>query len=274
MNTIKNNKKHSIIHTLRKIDTDKKYLKINELFIRKQDIYLLNLIEKRSLRKKINFSLPNNKIFQNTQLYAKLPNIKSSNIKTNNDINFQNSNKKISNSSSRSNLQNNFNTTKASYNISPIDNNESINLNKMNRIQRIKIFNQSKNDFKSEPKSDFNNDLFIIPSNKPNFLNLFGTAHLSDRKKNIEIIKSGESEIKNNIRTVQIDQLLNFLKNIDTNKKIIYKKKYRDVCCGTDDRNNYTVDNQQILIKKKQINKMLKGVPNVVKRYYGVTDEY
>ena len=53
MNSIKNMKqKHSILATLRKIDNDKKYQKINELFIRKQDIYLLNLIEKRSLRKK------------------------------------------------------------------------------------------------------------------------------------------------------------------------------------------------------------------------------
>ena len=275
MNSVKNTKHHSIISTLRKIDTNKKHLKIKELFIRKQDIYLLNLIEKRSLRKKTNFSLPNKKIFQNTQLNAKLPNIISSNIKTNNDTNFQKSHKKMSTSLSRCTMQNNFNTIKASYNISPIDNLSnftSINSNKKSRIQRIKIFNKSKKDFKSEPKSDINNDLVIFPSNKINFLNLFSSIHLREEKKKIETIKSGEPEIKKKVRTVHIDQFLNFLK--DRNRKIINKVDCKDVCCGTDGRNNNIVDNQQTLINKKQINKMLKGVPNVVKRFYGVTDEY
>ena len=281
MNTLNNNKKqHSIISTLRKIDSDKKYQKINELFIRKQDIYLLNLIEKRSFRKKTQLPIPTNQNFQNTRLNRKLPDINSSKIKKNNKTNFQNFKQKISTSSSRSNIQNNYNTTKESYNINPVDNfsnNNSHNSNKMCRLQRIKIFNEINNDFKSEPKSDINNDLVIIPCNKPNFLNLFKSMHLSERSKNIETTKSGKAEIKNRTKSVHIEQLLNFLKDINTNRKIKNSNNnYKDVCCGTDDRNNNNdiMNNTQMFIKKRQINKMLKGVPNVVKRYYGVTDEY
>lgn len=283
MNSIKNMKqKHSILATLRKIDNDKKYQKINELFIRKQDIYLLNLIEKRSLRKKTHYSKQKNRIFEHTRLNQKLPEINSSNILQKNKTNFQDLQKKISNSTSRSFIQNNFNftTAKTSYNVNSIDNlynNSSQNSNKMCRIQRIKVLNKINHDFNSEPKSDINNDLVIIPCNKRNNLNIFNGMHLSERKKNLEITKSGKSENKNKIRNVNMEELLNFLEDINTNRKLNKKKNYKDVCCGTDDdfnKINYTMNHSQLYIKKNQINKMLKGVPNIVKRYYGVTDEY
>ena len=147
----------------------------------------------------------------------------------------------------------------------------------MCRIQRIKVLNKINHDFNSEPKSDINNDLVIIPCNKRNNLNIFNGMHLSERKKNLEITKSGKSENKNKIRNVNMEELLNFLEDINTNRKLNKKKNYKDVCCGTDDdfnKINYTMNHSQLYIKKNQINKMLKGVPNIVKRYYGVTDEY